>query len=73
MLLRMYLEVYLGVYSECTWEPIVKQAGSVSSGAIGSVFENMLGSMLESILRAYLAAYSQADCERAIECNLERS
>ena len=29
---------------EHTWEHIVKQAGSVSSGAIGSVLESVLGS-----------------------------
>ena len=34
--------------SECA----VKQAGSVPLGAIGSVFEIVLGSELESILRA---------------------
>jgi len=55
--------VYLGAFSEITWQRIVKQDGSVASSAIGSVFECVLGSVLESILRAYLEAYSQADWE----------
>jgi hypothetical protein len=52
--LRTYSEVYLGASGERTWERIVKQAGSVSSSAIESVFESVLGSDLESVLRAYL-------------------
>jgi len=29
MLLRTYLEVYLGAYSECTWERLESLLGSV--------------------------------------------
>jgi len=64
--------VYLGASCELTWERIVKQAGSVSSSAIGSVLESVLESMLEIVLRAYLGAYSHAGWECAIECNCER-
>ena len=50
---------------------IVKQAGCVSSGAIGSKFESVFGSMPESFLGAYLGAYIHAGWEYAIECNWE--
>jgi len=71
--------VNLRTYSECTWErtrsvpgsvlraylgAIVKQAGSVSLGAIGSVLESMLGSVLEKVLGSLLGAYSVWTCER---------
>ena len=56
---------------ELSWEGIVKQAGSKSSGTIESVHENMLGSVLEHVLKAVLRAYSQADWEHAIQCNWE--
>ena len=54
--LRTYSEVYLGVYSECTWECIVMQAGSALSGAIGSVLESMPRSVLENVLGVYFGA-----------------
>ena len=70
--LENLLGVYLGASCELTWERIVKQAGSVSSSAIGSVLESVLESMLEIVLSAYLRAYSQAGWESAIECDCER-
>jgi hypothetical protein len=50
--------VYLRASSEITWERIVKEDGSVTSSAIGSVFECGLGSILQSVWRAYLEVYS---------------
>ena len=50
--LENVLGVYLGASCELTWEHIVKQAGSVSSSAIGSELESVLESMLEIVLRA---------------------
>jgi hypothetical protein len=47
---------------ELGWQRLVKQAGSVSASAIGSVLE----SVLDSFLRAGLGAYSQTDWECAI-------
>jgi hypothetical protein len=52
--LGVYLRAYRGVcvraFSELTWEGIVKQAGSVPSSAIESVFESVLGSVCENVL-----------------------
>jgi len=60
----VYLKACSGVclrsFCELAWEGIVKQAGSVSSGAIGRVLEIVLRSVIESVLRAYMGTYSQA-------------
>jgi len=66
MYLGAYSDVFLGVSCEMTWECIVKQAESVSSSAIGSVLESMLGSAIENVKRAYFAACSQAGWECVI-------
>jgi len=65
------LRVYLAASWECTWERTVKQAGRVSSSAIGTVLESMLWRLIESVLRAYLGAYSQEGWQCAIESNWE--
>jgi len=48
--LGVYLRAYSGVcfraFCELTWERIVKQAGTVSSSAIGSVLESVLESVI---------------------------
>jgi hypothetical protein len=37
----------------------VKQAGSVSSSAIGNVLESVLRSVFERVLRAYLGVFNE--------------
>ena len=76
--LRLYSEVYLGAYSECSWECLESLLGSVQSSRLGVCHrvqlgvESVLGSVLGSLLRAYMGAYSQAGWGCAIECNWER-
>jgi len=72
---RLYLGACPGVClrasCELTWVCTVKQAASMPSTAIGSVFESVLGSVLASILWTYLGAYSQAGWECIWECAWE--
>jgi hypothetical protein len=63
--LENLLGVYMTLSGELRWERLVKQAGSMSASAIGSVLE----SVLDSFLRAGLGAYSQTDWECAIQWN----
>jgi hypothetical protein len=74
-----HAEAYMGAYSQASLGVscrlrvyLTKQAGSVSSSAIGSVLESVLRSVLQSVLRAYLGAYSQPGWKCAFECNWER-
>jgi len=51
-------EVYLGAYSECTWERLESLLGSVQSCrlAVGSVLESMPGSVLGNVLGGVLGS-----------------
>jgi hypothetical protein len=48
--LRSVLRMYTGVSSKFTLKCIVWQTGSITSSAIGRVFESIPGSILENIL-----------------------
>jgi len=59
----------LRVSQELIMTCIIKQDGSVSSGAIGSELESVPGLVVGSILRAEFGADRQADWECVIKCN----